>query len=121
MSLDGRVRRHGSTATVYHAVDTIAADRSTTRTYPTYTPDVRILLEDLSDELVRRVFGAETKAALRGIVTDRTVVLNKDDGILVTAGLHAGERFTIAGRLLQQSGASPHREVALAETSEVFP
>jgi hypothetical protein len=57
MSLSGLIVRRGSIVTVYHGLDTRASDASSVRTYPTNTPDVRMLLEDISDELVRRVFG----------------------------------------------------------------
>jgi hypothetical protein len=70
MSLSGLIARRGSTVTVYHGVDTRTADRSSARTYPTNTPDVGMLIEDISDELVRRVFGQQTKATLRALVTD---------------------------------------------------
>jgi hypothetical protein len=60
-----------------------------------------MLLEDLSDELLRRVFGQETKATVRALVTDRGVVMNKGDLIEVTAGkVHVGEFFKIDGQLL---------------------
>lgn len=121
MSLAGLIVRRGSVVTVYHGVDTRSTDASSARTYPTNTPGVRLLLEDLSDELLRRVFGAETKASLRALVTDRSVVLTKGDGVVVTAGPHVGERFTIEQRLINDAGASPHRELALAATTEDFP
>src|SRR4051812_43715535 len=113
MSLAGMIMRAGSVATIYHGLDTVAADKSSVRTYPTNTPAVGILVEDLSDELARRVFGAETKARCRGIVTDSTVVMNDGDGVTITSGPHAGDRFRIETKLLQQSGVSPHRELAL--------
>jgi hypothetical protein len=98
MSLAGMIMREGSTATVYHGLDTNAADASSVRTYPTNTPDIRMLLEDVSDELLRRVFGQETKATVRALITDRGVVLLKGDIVVVTAGaVHAGERFKIDG------------------------
>jgi hypothetical protein len=119
MSLSGLIARSGTIVTVYHGLDTGAADGSSTRTYPTNTPDVRMLLEDLSDELLRRVFGQETKATVRALVTDRGVVLMKGDIVEVTAGkVHVGERFRIEGQLVNMAGASPHRELALAVTTE---
>ena len=120
MSLAGAVALRGSTATVHHGVDTRAVDGSSARTYPTTTAGVGVLLEDLSDELLRRVFGQETKATLRGIVTDASAVLNEGDGVTITAGAHAGERFRIASKLLLLAGASPHRQLALAATTETF-
>jgi hypothetical protein len=121
MSLAGMIARRGSLVTVYHGVDLRSSDGGSTRTYPTNTPDTRMLLEDLSDELARRVFGAETKATVRALVTDATVVLTKGDGIVVTDGAHAGETFRIAGQLPQSAGASRHREVALVATTERIP
>jgi hypothetical protein len=119
MSLSGLIVRSGTVVTVHHGLDTSAADGSSTRTYPTNTPDIRMLLEDLSDELLRRVFGQETKAAVRALVTDRGVVMNKGDLVEVTAGkVHVGEFFKIDGQLLHFEGASPHRELALAITTE---
>jgi hypothetical protein len=120
MSLAGMIMRDGATVTVYHGLDTETADGGSARTYPTNTPDVGMLLEDLSDELLRRVFGPETKATLRAYVTDSSVVLNKGDGVTVTAGPHAGERFRIDRVLGPFRGASPHRQVGLAATTESF-
>ena len=120
MSLAGLIVRRGSIVTVYHALDTASADGGSVRTYPTNTPDVRMLLEDLSDELLRRVFGQETKATLRALITDRGVVLLKGDGLVVTAGPHVGERFVVERQLINDAGASPHRELALAATTETF-
>jgi hypothetical protein len=98
----------------------VTADKSSARTYPTNTPDVGMLIEDLSDELVRRVFGEETKATLRALVTDRAVVLNDGDNVVVTDGPHVGEQFVIAGQLLNSAGASPHTELALAASTEAL-
>jgi hypothetical protein len=121
MSLSGLIVRRGSVVTVYHGLDTPTSDGGSVRTYPTNTPDIRMLLEDLSDELLRRVFGQETKASVRALVTDRGVVLLKGDIVVVTAGaVHVGERFKIVGVLNNMAGASPHRELALAATTEAI-
>jgi hypothetical protein len=58
---------------------------------------------------------------VRALVTDRGVVLLKGDIIVVTAGaVHVGERFKIVGVLNNMAGASPHRELALAATTEAI-
>ena len=120
MSLTGAIALRGSTVTVHHAVDTDQADGSSGRTYPTNTPGVKVLLEDISDELVRRVFGPETTATRRGLVA-LSATIRDDDGIVVTAGKHTGERYRVAKRLEHREGPSPHAELALEATTEAFP
>lgn len=120
MSLAGTIRRRGSKVTVYHGLDTEAADQSTVRTYPTNTPDVYVLLEDLTDEQRIRVFGAERQGSMKGLVTDRGVVLLEGDLVVVTEGTHVGETFRIVSKLYQQNGTSPHTELLLAPTTEAY-
>jgi len=119
MSLSGLIARRGSIATVHRHVDTRTTDGNSVRTYPTSTRNVGMLIEDISDELVRRVFGAGTKATLRALVPGFSTIA-KDDGITITAAAHVGERFRVAGILVHAAGASPHRELALAVTTEDF-
>ena len=119
MSLAGSIALRGSTATVYAALDTAQADGSSGRTYPTNTPGVKVLLEDISAELLRRVFGAETKATLRAYAP-LSATIRLDDGLTITAGAHVGERFRVAGRLEFRAGASPHAQLALEATTEAF-
>jgi hypothetical protein len=65
-----------------------------------------MLLEDLSDELLRRVFGAESKATLRALVTDSQRRAERATASS-SPRAHAGERFTI-----DQATHAPGRRLA---------
>jgi hypothetical protein len=119
MSLTGLVARRGSIATVHHHVDTRSADGNSTRTYPTTTKSVGMLIEPITDELVRRVFGSDVNATFRALVPGLAPIA-KDNGVTITGAARVGSRYRVTGMLVHTAGASPHRELALAETTEDF-
>ena len=120
MSLLGRIRFHGDPVTLYPALDTAQADGDSTRTYGPPLLDQRLLMEELSAEAARRIFGAETTATMRAFAP-LTLAVNVDDGVLVVSGIRAGERYRVVSRIRQTLGVMQHQDLGLERTAEVFP
>ena len=119
MSLAGLIAARGELVTVYHGVDTPSPDGGSGRTYPTNTPSVRMLLEDLTDARAVRVFGTEAIGTVRACMDLTTPSIADHDVIVVTEGLHLGEQLRVVKRL-RHVGNSPHRELLLEKNSEVL-
>jgi len=117
MSLEGVIARRGASCRIHRPADARQPDGSTARTWPVVSADTRLLLEELEDSLLRRVFGQETTATARAIASLRSDV-RLDDGVVVLTGPYTGRMFVVVSAPQHPASGSGHRELALALTAE---
>lgn len=122
MSLAGLIQRHGSTVTVKRPVESETAGGGTDLTYQVVATGVRVLLDEPSAEVARRLFGEEVTIDARAMLPADADV-RTDDGLEVTAGLFAGERFDVGPvtHVRTWRARSGHREAALRRRPEAYP
>lgn len=120
MSIAGVIQRRGERVTIYRGSDATLPDRSTVRVWLLVASAARVVLEDVGAEKIRTIFGADAQGSVQGwamIATD----LREDDGLEVTSGAHAGQRYLVRRRrALPGSRTAAHQELALEATSEDF-
>lgn len=121
MSLAGRIRFHGSVATIYRPTWTRNNDGTDGISgYPTVAAGVRILLEPITDEVVQKVFGASSKVTERGWI-DGLPDYRAEDRVKVTEGRRTGTVFRIEAVRPNDGRRGGHLELALEKTIEVIP
>lgn len=124
MSVAGRnASWRGSTVTFYRAErakSPLGGGQQQTRWRAlTGREAVKVELFPQTDEILRRVFGAEAAATLMAVVEFKPNATDPipGDGVVVADGHYAGLRFLIAGALPFRRGT----QIGLAETTEVIP
>ncbi len=108
------------TVTLYRGTDTTETDGSSSRAWASTTTGLAILLEDSDQTILERLFGHETKATIRGIVPIESDV-RLEDGIIVTAGRHAGQNYLVTARKIDPTlPGQAYYSLGLTLTAEAF-
>jgi hypothetical protein len=122
MSAATLIRRKGSTVTFYRPTPVTNADGSPGLSTWTLlgTAGEKVWFQPVTNDLAGRIYGAEVEARERGFYAG-ALTLAPGDGILVTAGRHAGKRFRVEESLAYDGSASGgHQDMPVVETDEVF-
>jgi len=107
----------GSTVTIRHDTVTRAADNSPRRAWVDAAKDVKCVLTAIKGGRRMFAWGQESAVMLEGLIAD-TVEIEDGDGVLVTAGEFAGQRFLVEQ---QQPAPLGHMNVlGLAATELTF-
>lgn len=94
MSIAGRNQVYGSTLTVYRPTE---GDDAVSWAAVSGLTGFKMDLMPVTDEIRRNVFGEDARVEVMAL--DHTSTIQKRDGVVVTAGKHAGERFRVASAL----------------------
>jgi hypothetical protein len=123
MSLAGIIQRSGTAVTIMRATRTQSAGGATNQGWAAVATKVAAFIDTPTAELAQRLYGQETRVEARIFVLPG-VPLRPDDGIIVTAGARAGERYRVTGQSSLDFGApgarSTHAEHPLVRTTETF-
>lgn len=116
MSVAGRNMVIGSTLTVYRSTKTAGTGGQTNVSWAAVLTAVRWELHTLTAEMLEQVFGQGSQVELVAFEDDAaTVLLN--DGVVVTAGKHAGKKFRVHRTRLGRK----YLEIGLKSTVEAIP
>lgn len=119
MGPEALINRKGSTVTVRKPDRSgQAADKTPLTTWSDRVVDVKVALQPLGARLQAKLFGAEVAASFVGFAATSTGI-EEGDGLIVTAGYRAGDRFRVV--VAQDPDQGPrHRQLALERTPETF-
>lgn len=119
MSVRGRIQTHGDAATCYRPVWETRAGRARSMTATTeVVPRFRIILEELSAEMTRKVFGETPEQTVRGM-TLLEHPIEPEDRLVVESGGQAGTVYRVAQLVRYRRVA--HQELALVAVEETIP
>lgn len=115
MSVTGQIHVKGSTVTIRRAVSSRTLGGATNLAWADVATGVKMLLDVPDPRIVQRVFGQEKHVELMAFALPGQDVTEKD-GIVVTAGWKAGERFHV-DQVVPSDRGRPLRHVEVALTS----
>jgi hypothetical protein len=122
MSLAGRIRVSGVIGDFYRPTFGSNADGS--RKVASYgtavVPNVKVLFDGITDELVQKVFGGSSDVRSRGFMLGAPDVRD-EDRFKATSGAVSGQVFRVESIRPQFNRASAHFELALCSTTETIP
>lgn len=103
---------------------TWTANADATRTVASYgapvLTGVKVFLDGITDELVRKVFGGSELVDTRGFMLGRPNVL-PEDRLRLTSGPRSGAVFRVESLRPQYGRHLAHYELALQSTTETIP
>lgn len=108
------------TVTIARGTDVVQTDRSTMRTWAPVTTDVSMRLEEADATLLQRIFGQEVTGDLHATVGIESGI-RLGDGVIVTAGRHAGEQLLVTARKVDpRLPAEAYLALVLTRTTEAI-
>jgi hypothetical protein len=116
VSVTGGNAIRGSTMTFYRPTQTPGTGGQTTISWVETLASVKLELHTLTDEVVRRVWGADTPVELVTFAGSNADI-RPQDGVVVTAGTYSGTRY----RVTKTKRSRKYLEVALNSTEEAIP
>lgn len=116
MSVQGRNQVNGSTVTTYRGTKTPGTGGQTSVSWSATLTAIKWELHQLTSDILRQVFGAESQVELVAYDKQDVDVLPQD-AVVVTAGRYAGSTF----RVQKTRRSRKHLEIGLKLTPETVP
>lgn len=113
MSVSGRNHFRGSTVHVMRPFKGEGEGGQSAIVWVAHRTNLKMELLAASDEIARRIFGEEADIQVAAVVPATTEIKN-EDGIIVTEGEYAGQRFRVVGR----RSLKKYLELGLQSTTE---
>ena len=119
MSIAARNRLRGSTCQVHRPLTVEGTGGQAVVLYPLLLVDTPIELLPVTDEIARQIFGLDDRIDCSALVP-RSLGIARGDGVAVSDGAHAGERFFVLAARQLGDYRRGYIELALQATTLPF-